>query len=170
METQFYELTQNNSGGSHDCDETLCHRLIIEATSINEAINKAEELGCYWNGVDKGMDCSCCGDRWYEPYSPIDIDNINTRWGGFEVSQWLENSDNENSVIESLKSKYPNANFTEELKVIEKYGSKKVIGKIEIDSIERYTQILADQFGGWTSPDARIFYKNGQVTEIFCNK
>lgn len=170
METQFYELTQNNSGGSHDCDETVCHRLIIEATSVEDAINKAEDLGCYWDGVDKDIDCSCCGDRWYQPYSPIDIDNMNTKWGGYEVGEYLEKSDNIDEALESFKSKYPDAKWSEEPKVIDKYGSQKITGKIEIDSIERYAQVVANEYGGWTSPDTRIFYKNGQVTEIFCNK
>jgi len=62
--TKFYGFTQNNSGGSFVENESLCHRLFIEAESLGEAIDKAEELGCYWGGVEAGIDCPCCGDRW----------------------------------------------------------------------------------------------------------
>lgn len=60
----FYGFNQNNSGGHFVVDDSLCHRLFIEADDKDEAISKAEELGCYWDGVDKGIDCPCCGDRW----------------------------------------------------------------------------------------------------------
>ena len=69
----FYEFDQNNSGGVFITDNNLCHRLYIEADSIDEAISKAEELGCYWDGVTKGLDCPCCGDRWYQPYESLDF-------------------------------------------------------------------------------------------------
>jgi hypothetical protein len=47
-----------------------------------------------------------------------------------------------------------------------KYGSKIYSGKIIFQNIEEYAQFLADEHG-WTKPDARIFYKNGNVKEIF---
>lgn len=65
----FFEFIQNNSGGSFVQNETLCHIVIIEAGGLNEALDKAEDLGCYFDGVSKGIDCPCCGDRWYPPYS-----------------------------------------------------------------------------------------------------
>jgi len=37
METKFYELTQNSSGGDFETNDKLCHRLIIEATSEEDA-------------------------------------------------------------------------------------------------------------------------------------
>lgn len=39
MKTQnkFYQFSQNNSGGYFDTDETVCHRVIIEAKSEKEA-------------------------------------------------------------------------------------------------------------------------------------
>jgi hypothetical protein len=42
-------------------------------------------------------------------------------------------------------------------------------GKISFKSIEEYAQYLADEYG-WTTPDIRIYYKNGDVKEIFSNK
>lgn len=81
----FYELTQNNSGGYFIVDEKVCHRLFIEATSEEEAIRKAESLGCYWDGVENGNDCSCCGDRWSKYLStPLELDSYKSR--GMELS------------------------------------------------------------------------------------
>ncbi|MEK5308378.1 hypothetical protein [Bacillus sp. FSL M8-0326] len=42
---------------------------------------------------------------------------------------------------------------------------RKFSGKIKFRNIEEYAQFLADEYG-WTTPDARIFYKDGTVTEI----
>jgi hypothetical protein len=78
-ETQFYEFDQNNSGGRFVVDDKLCHVLLIEATNYKEAIQIAESLGCYWNGVQEGRDCRCCGDRWYPPWdeSYVDLEELN---------------------------------------------------------------------------------------------
>jgi len=48
METKFYEFAQNNTGGSFVTNDKLCHRIFIEATTESEAVQKAEDLGCYW--------------------------------------------------------------------------------------------------------------------------
>lgn len=71
MKNKFYEFSQNNSGGRFVADEKLCHRLFIEASSIEEAIRIAEGLGVYFGGVASGTDCECCGDRWSEPFDSI---------------------------------------------------------------------------------------------------
>ena len=65
----FYTYNQNNSGGSFDYnpDKGISHYVIIEANSIDEANCIAENIGIYFNGVDDGSDCDCCGDRWH-PY------------------------------------------------------------------------------------------------------
>lgn len=172
--SKFYEISQNNSGGSHVVDDKLCHRLFIEADSAEEATRIAEDLGCYWDGCYNGMDCSCCGDRWYQPDSPLNFDEMNTRWGGYEVSVWLTEGKKKGTInsdveIQKLKAMYPGATWLTEPIVENKYGSARVIGKMRVDNVEQYAQILADGFG-WTTPDARIFYKNGEVKEIFMRK
>lgn len=118
----FYEYKQNNSGGSFDVDDKLCNRLFIEADSAKIANRIAEGLGCYWNGVDAGLDCECCGDRW-TPRSEGDWRCVNLD----KVNEW--------------------------------YG---------VNTIEEYAQYLADKYG-MTIPDARIYYANGTVKEIFKN-
>ena len=45
----FYTYRQNNSYGVFD--------------------EKAENIGLYFDGVEKGRDCPCCGDRWHKAYS-----------------------------------------------------------------------------------------------------
>lgn len=59
---KFYYYSQNNSGGSFD--KEMGYALIIEAENANQANDKAEELGVYFNGCADGIDCPCCGDRW----------------------------------------------------------------------------------------------------------
>jgi hypothetical protein len=64
----FYDYHQNNSGGSFSVNHAkgLSHYVIVEADSEQEANRIAMDLGLYFDGVDLGYDCSCCGDRWSE--------------------------------------------------------------------------------------------------------
>jgi hypothetical protein len=64
---KFYMFRQNNPGGSFtfNAKEGIGINVIIEATSAKEANDKAESIGIYFNGCDRGIDCDCCGDRWY---------------------------------------------------------------------------------------------------------
>jgi hypothetical protein len=64
----FYKFKQNNSGGGFDVNDKVSIAVWIEADSKEEACAKAEEIGIYFDGVEKGEDCSCCGDRWSEPW------------------------------------------------------------------------------------------------------
>lgn len=64
----FYTFNQNNSGGWFDTDAVkgIARRVIVEAGSHYEANRRAEDIGLYFDGCASGIDCSCCGDRWYE--------------------------------------------------------------------------------------------------------
>jgi hypothetical protein len=66
----FFTYSQNNSGGSFDYDEVsgIGNYVVIEAESVTVANARALDIGLYFDGCDTGMDCSCCGDRWSEPY------------------------------------------------------------------------------------------------------
>jgi hypothetical protein len=70
----FYTFDQNNSGGGFDYDESagISCVVIIEADSAYSANRRAEEIGLYFDGADKGSDCPCCGDRWHEAYGEGD--------------------------------------------------------------------------------------------------
>jgi hypothetical protein len=147
----FFEFNQNNSYGRFDVNERLCHRVFIEADSLAEATYKAEDLGCYWNGVASGIDCPCCGDRWDIPYSSIDMDKLSSyKVCALSVAEWKRKFGRYEVVKSPRKGKY---------------GSL-LYGEIAFKNFEEYVQYLADEYS-WTTPDARIFYKNGTVTEIF---
>lgn len=66
----FYTYNQNNSGGVFEIDleAGIGHFVIIEADSADEADAKAGSIGLYFDGVRKGLDCLCCGDRWYRAW------------------------------------------------------------------------------------------------------
>ena len=59
----FYHYSQNNSGGSFDFDKDtgITHHVIIEADSAEEADDRGESIGLYFDGDG---DCPCCGFRW----------------------------------------------------------------------------------------------------------
>lgn len=63
----FFHYSQNNSGGSFDFDlaRGITHHVVIEADSADDANKRAEAIGLYFDGCDAGIDCGCCGDRWY---------------------------------------------------------------------------------------------------------
>lgn len=63
----FFEYSQNNNGDRFVTDDDLAHRVFIEAPSLCMANGKAQAIGIYFNGVEIGYDCECCGDRWYDP-------------------------------------------------------------------------------------------------------
>lgn len=76
MNTKFYVFDQNNSGGYWD--KVLGYKVIIEAENPRQANKLAEVMGIYFNGVENGEDCECCGDRWCEvdEYDAIEPENL----------------------------------------------------------------------------------------------
>jgi len=71
-----YTYTQNNSGGYFDEVEWSGHddrggvdgfNVWVLALTAVEANALAEAYaGVYFDGVQRGLDCNCCGDRWYK--------------------------------------------------------------------------------------------------------
>lgn len=59
----WWEYSQNNSGGSFDPDGGMS--TWIWAHSAKQADDIAEQNGIYFDGCQEGLDCPCCGDRWY---------------------------------------------------------------------------------------------------------
>ena len=57
----FFTFHQNNSGGSFIGPSYV----IVEAKNAEEANTIALEHDVYFDGCRKGIDCGCCGDRWY---------------------------------------------------------------------------------------------------------
>lgn len=69
--SRFFCFDQNNSGGSFVFDEQrgLTHNVVVEAVNADDANNRAEAIGIYFNGEG---DCPCCGNRWYWAYGEGD--------------------------------------------------------------------------------------------------
>ena len=61
----FYHFSQNNSGGEFLINDKVTINVVIEANNANHANELANVVGIYFDGCNKGFDCSCCGDRWY---------------------------------------------------------------------------------------------------------
>lgn len=69
----FYVLHQNNSFGRYkDIDQFSAVDLAIEAKDECEATIIAIDNGVYFRGVEKGIDCPCCGNRWYSSFERFD--------------------------------------------------------------------------------------------------
>lgn len=66
----FYHYSQTNSFGIFDrySDKGIGPDVIIEAYSAESANKRAKKIGIYFDGVEKGIDCPCCGDRWSKAY------------------------------------------------------------------------------------------------------
>ena len=59
----IYSFDQNNSGGSYA--RPAKHIIVKDARDESHAIEIALKAGMYLDGVADGLDCGCCGDRWY---------------------------------------------------------------------------------------------------------
>jgi len=163
-ELKWYCFRQNNTGGFFITDDKVCHKIYIEAESFKEAVEKAEELGCYWNGVSSGHDCPCCGDRWNKwNDDSMDFNEIQNKT--FEADVF---DDYYSDTVEKWNEMYGEFEIVEQPKFVTKWG-KRYIGKIKIHTLEQYVQYEANKYG-WTTPDARLYYANGNVIEIFSKR
>jgi hypothetical protein len=57
----YFKFRQNNSFG-HFVGTPL---VFVQADNADDANRIAQDHGVYFNGVADGIDCDCCGDRWY---------------------------------------------------------------------------------------------------------
>lgn len=80
----WFHYRQNNSGGGYDIDADagIAESVWIEARDAEEADYRAQRIGIYFNGCDKGLDCRRCGDRWYEASSYDSGDAPNMQCSG----------------------------------------------------------------------------------------
>lgn len=155
----FYEYRQNNSGGIFDIDDFLTVRVVVEATSQKDAIEKGESMGIYFDGCEKEMDCSCCGDRWYEP------DLVDLRWGTLSLTEAEE-------ISFSYKGEIKPTRFHK------RPGDKRELKDFVFENVEELFQYIADKWGdshlrstrSGRSPEVRIFYLDGTVKEIYKNE
>jgi hypothetical protein len=83
----FYDFRQNNSGGRFVRSDKLDMFVIVEADTVDEANERAERLGIYFNGCDDDRDCPCCGDRWSEQYGTEEGDEFPATYGEM-LTKW----------------------------------------------------------------------------------
>jgi len=76
-QTHTFRFWQNNSGGGYVDIEPVTsnvsivdHNVYVEANTADEANEIAQANGIYFGGVSEGIDCDCCGDRWYPASHP----------------------------------------------------------------------------------------------------
>lgn len=66
----FYCFSQNPVAGVFLSAPGVREYVIVEGRSWGEILSRAESIGLYFDGVAKGKDCPCCGDRWYKAKRP----------------------------------------------------------------------------------------------------
>ena len=59
----IYSFRQNNSGGYYTQPAKFI--IVKDAKDSEQATEIAMGAGMYLHGTSTGLDCSCCGDRWY---------------------------------------------------------------------------------------------------------
>lgn len=157
----FYEFHQNNANGELVVDSKLCSKLYIEAHNDKEAISKAETLGCYWDGVEKGVDCPEYGDRWEITNDTIELElYIDV---GYSAYVFGFDAD---SMVSLWNKKYGKFKAVARPQMYSLSDRMAYVGRIAIDTIEEYAQINADEYGV-TSPDVRVYFLNGNVKEFY---
>jgi hypothetical protein len=78
----LFQFRQNNSGGQFMGPKFV----VVKADDADQANQIAQDQGpVYFQGVAKGIDCDCCGDRWNAVHD-FNADDI-----------WGVNMDNPNS-------------------------------------------------------------------------
>ena len=99
---KFFTYSQNNSGGFFDFDKNkgITAYVIIEAHDGDHADLRFKNIGGYFDGVSKNMDCDCCGDRWTPKADWAERgDDVPSRYGApVDLSKastgWLETGQN----------------------------------------------------------------------------
>ena len=81
----FYTYSQNNSGGSFIGP----HHVIVEADSARQANSIAQDHDVYFDGVEFGVDCECCGDRWIRIEKDSEGKQSPMIWGNTDIQQTL---------------------------------------------------------------------------------
>jgi hypothetical protein len=160
MKTNFYEFSQNNSGGYFDINSEVTHRMLIEALNPKHAESIMETLT-----ENQSPSCSCCGDRW-SLRSPdvVELDKYAENGFTVSVSSW------DKFAEKTWLKKYGSLNIVEQPKWVENRYSTSFVGKVVFNTIEEYAQYEANEWGYDGSDqygDTRIVYLDGTVKDFF---
>lgn len=63
LDLKWYHFRQNNSGGYFINDENVGEDVFIQASSVEEVKQKAEEIFNEYREY-----CDCCGERWSDDW------------------------------------------------------------------------------------------------------
>lgn len=75
---KLFVVHQNNSGGSFCVDNSngTGERVFVLAKDEDTALDLLEGKSVvYFDGVSQGLDCECCGDRWWRAADEIEDEN-----------------------------------------------------------------------------------------------
>jgi len=159
METKTYEFHQNNSGGSFDTDENVCARVFIEAISYEDAIRKIEPMI-----ESQSSSCPCCGDRWYLSEKIVDIQHFKET--GYEVHTYTDMNEDAFKEWERKYGMFPRLSEP----VLDNTGIfEKVSARIYFESVDHYIQFMVNEYGRWTTPDARLHRIDGRKKDFYYN-
>jgi hypothetical protein len=78
---KWFNFRQNNSGGSFTVNNDVDAYVIVQAHNADEANQLAQRIGIYFNGVNDGIDCECCGDRWSTIWSNDECTDVPSIYG-----------------------------------------------------------------------------------------
>lgn len=151
-------FNQNNSGGSFDVDDDVCHRVVIEAADEKQAISIFEPM------IENQSDsCPCCGNRWY--INPDLIDLAHWKEKGYTATIYKHGSHIDTE--QKWRTKYETfsrlcqPSWGKSFAGFDEYGAP-----LFFNTIEEYSQFMANAYG-WTSPDVIIHYLDGSKKQIF---
>ena len=77
----FYEYRQNNTFGTWVKNADVDIWVIIEADNVEQANERAESVGLYFDGCSDAIDCPCCGDRWSPAWDQDEGDKVPSTYG-----------------------------------------------------------------------------------------
>lgn len=88
---KIFRFRQNNSGGRFIINDEVSVVVYIYANNAAEANAKAELVGIYFDGCEKGIDCLCCGDRWsraedkWDEVEKVPDDEWDSYWNNYVI-------------------------------------------------------------------------------------
>ena len=94
VNTKFWSLNQNNSGGYFINNENVKEYVIIEAPNANECQNKARDIF-----EDYREYCQCCGERWGDAWLSEGEGREAPKIFGKEINLDAELSPGEGNVV-----------------------------------------------------------------------
>jgi hypothetical protein len=91
---KFYSFDQINSGGSDviDLKQGIDYCVVVQAFDADDANARACNIGVYFDGVNAGRDCECCGDRWRPCYDADGSDHHDNTWRDSYTVHFLDGS------------------------------------------------------------------------------